>query len=119
MPYRRGSLGGDTDNVAAEVTRLLVTLFACLIPSKIGARRLDSQEDDGNYHDPHIVLNEVGEIRADNHPKEDATPLQQGDVNGRPHLGSEKFHTLHLCMDHLPNELSTSVPRSRSQSVLA
>jgi hypothetical protein len=88
----------------AELTRLLVTLFVGLSSPKIGHGRFDPQEDNGNEKDPHILLNEIGEIRSEDHPKEDATPLQRGDVDRGPHLGSEKFHTLYLCMDHLPNE---------------
>jgi hypothetical protein len=77
-------------------------LFVGLVRPKVRDRRLDSQEDSRDHEDPYVLLDEGGEIRPNDHPKKDATPLQRGDVNRRPHLGSENCHILHPCQIHLP-----------------
>jgi hypothetical protein len=92
----RGSLNGERDNLASEATRSPGSLLVGVIRPKIRDRRFNSHEDSGDHKHPDIVLDEVGEIRSDDHPKKDATPLQRGDVNRRPHLGSERVHILHL-----------------------
>jgi len=116
IPHLRGSSGGETDNVATEARPSLGSLFVGLVRPKIRERRLDSQEDNRNHEGPHILSNEAGEIRPNDHPQKDATPLQRGDVNRRPHLGSEKCHAFHLCIDHPLGELSSSAARSRCQT---
>ena len=55
-------------NLASEATRSLGSLLVGLMRPKIRDRRFDTHEDRGDHKHPDIVLDEVGEIRSDDHP---------------------------------------------------
>src|SRR5512136_2598490 len=77
-----------THHITGSVVPDLVASYLLTL-TEVGNSRSDGQNYSTHHHYPEILLNQVSEVGTSNHPDQDATPLQQTNIQPPPYLCPE------------------------------